>query len=502
MFLLVHFLSIYNNISRFCLLLYIINNIIIIGDNMKKYIFLFSIVIVIGIVFIGSNMVTTKSFSNDKKAVDVPNITDDFEAEINSHLVFTNVDENNNVLNNSHFRLSTHDGKYKLQSYYINENGVSLYSVQDSRDLSFNNAWSLLTNSQKQKIESIKTFGDFYNVFKDNKNGSSNNYYFCSKYSDGFSTCYGYIGTYFLLEQTSVQSGYSKEKYIVPGVVYFDFKIDDPSDLDVDDFVTIPDNKKLTLEYIDFYTGLNLPIVPLLNYDNYDEVFNFTDYSEYEDFIMENMINSYYCPPNTGRRMINDLDGNSGGIIKKHTHFYEMQGLHNCLSMIINKRGSVNLNINTMVNERESVSTVSNSKVSYKVSIKNNSNITSYDNKVVSKLPDGFKYVEGSANNNGVYDPNTNTITWFLYRIDDNENVVLMYDAMTSGSLSSFKSYVGEAYVESSNSSRVISNRTSVRLMANPKTYAPIYGIGITLLITWCVAFYLYFDKRKREVLQ
>ena len=162
-------------------------------------------------------------------------------------------------------------------------------------------------------------------------------------------------------------------------------------------------------------------------------------------------------------------------------------------------KNNANLSINTTVNEKESISTTSNSKLTYRVNISNSGNIAALDNKVVAKLPEGFNYVEGSASNNGKYNSNDNTITWTLYRIDEESNISLSYEAYAPDGLSSLKSYVGEASLESfSISNRIESNKTTVRLMLNPKTNAPLYGIGITLIIVWGVALYLYIEHKRK----
>ena len=172
-------------------------------------------------------------------------------------------------------------------------------------------------------------------------------------------------------------------------------------------------------------------------------------------------------------------------------------------NVIVNKKGTVNLNISSTVNEKESISTTSNSNLQYKINIKNNGNVVSYDNVITTTLPNGFKYVDGSATNGGYFNESTNTITWTLARIDDNSNVVLKYEAYAPNGLSGLKEYVSDASISSLNApNKVDSNKTTVRLMMNPKTSAPLYGIGITLIIMWGVAFYLYFEKRKKEVLQ
>ena len=175
-----------------------------------------------------------------------------------------------------------------------------------------------------------------------------------------------------------------------------------------------------------------------------------------------------------------------------------------CYFSLFNEKGEVNLAINTTVNDKNSITTTTNNTLKYKVNVKNTGTVDAIDNIIISKLPEGFTYVENSASNGGVYNSTDNTVTWNVARLRISDNIDLTYEAYAPEGASSLKSYIGEAYAQAFGmNNRIESNKTTVNLMLNPKTSAPIYGIIITLLIAWGVAGYLflykkYFAKKKK----
>ena len=161
-----------------------------------------------------------------------------------------------------------------------------------------------------------------------------------------------------------------------------------------------------------------------------------------------------------------------------------------------NEKGTINLEINTTVNDKNAITTTSNNKIQYKVNVKNTGTVDAVDTLVVSKLPEGFQYVENTASNGGIYNASDNTITWDIARLRVANDTTLTYEAYIPNGVSGLNSYIGEAYAESFGmNQRVESNKTVVNLLLNPKTSAPVYGIVITLLIAWGVAGYLFLYK-------
>ncbi len=464
-----------------------------------KYLFVFGIII--GLLFIGGNILKGNNIPFDKKDYNTPNnISDDFYGDIQVYSGLFNYNEDGDPLSNTRFKVSTWNNQYSF--YSVNE-GSGAYGFNNHRELSFDQMWGLLTDSQKQKVDGINTFGDFYNVFKDNAENPFGGFSYCYKNEDGYAYCSGFIGSYSILEQVNVPNEYTKQKYIVPSVIAFEYQIDDASSYDVGDISNVPNNTSLSLVGMYYIFDFN-GFYPL-KYGDYNELFNMTSFEDFIGLIDENIAyteEECMIPPVYLLGPMGNSVGNSNIDRFKNTvkETYAFPYYYDCPPIVINKKGSINLSINTTVNEKESLNTTSNSKLVYKINI-NNRSVTSYDNKIVSKLPDGFQYVNGSASNNGVYNPNDNTVTWTVYRIDGNSTLTLSYEAYAPNGLSGLKNYESEATIEAYGlQNKIVSNKAIVRLMANPKTNAPLYGIAITLLIVWGVALYLYIDHKRKFV--
>lgn len=86
--------------------------------------------------------------------------------------------------------------------------------------------------------------------------------------------------------------------------------------------------------------------------------------------------------------------------------------------IIVDKKGSSALTVNSYVNSKEEVNLTESGNVEIKVFVKNSGKAASYDNKVVSNIPEGVEYVAGSASDNGIYDSSKNTVSWDLDYLD------------------------------------------------------------------------------------
>ena len=470
---------------------------------MKRIKFIFVLGIIIGLLFIGGNILKENNVSIEKKDVLQEEETQDVYYRVEAWGNFFNIDDDFNLLKSSKFKISTWNNQYSFYSY---QNPSGYYSFSDYRELSYVNMMNLLTDSQKNKVNNINTYSDFYNAFKD---------YLYYPGEGAYSGCYkGHdtndvyceidIPSYSILEQTSVKSGYTKQKFIVPSWITFHYTLDDYSKYNSTTDTVSPDATMTLNEiYYDMFENV------ILKYGDYNQIFNISSWEEYENFISSNIAYTeeqcYSIPIPRDKLRSGEEKQSSNNRFNKAVggDTYNEPYYYDCPPVVVNQSGKPNISISTTVNEKEAVNTTSNSKLTYRININNSGNAAALDNKVTSTLPEGFSYVDGSASNGGVYNANNNTVTWTLARIEEGSKVTLTYEAYAPNGLSSLKSYVSEATIESSNiQSKVVSNKTTVRLMANPKTNAPLYGIGITLLIVWVVAIYLYIDHKRKLIKQ
>ena len=467
---------------------------------MKKIVIIFVLSIFVGLFFIGSNVMTSKSITNSKKETSMYDFLNNLNGSIIANNNFSNTDENYNPLRNFKYKLTTWNNKFPIYSSESNTAGI--YNLGELSDLDASEAFSILSDEQKEVITSIRKYGDLEDIYGEAV-GNDSDSYTCYYYVSGTNDikCELVLPTYFILEQTRVPEGYTKQKYVLLGSIYVIYTFNSDIRYPINNVLLIDREQEMTLSYINAFVH----DFGFLEYGDYPNILKNKYSEDVVQFIRNNVIydDSNWC----------GYDNNILGSHFQGTHITDIQGVFylfekmpdvgNCPMLFKNKKGSPSLSIQSYVNEKESVSTTTNSKIPYRVTVKNSGMTASYDNVIAAKLPDGFTYVEGSASNGGIYNSNTNIITWNVATIDVNSTINLTFEAFAPNGLSSLNNYVSEATVDASNiSNKVTSNKTIVKLMANPKTIAPIYGIGITLIIVWGIVFYLYFDKRKKEVIK
>ena len=185
---------------------------------MKKTIIIFIFGIVIGLAFIGSNLLSNHKIVNDKKDVTLPNVSSTFEANVHGDLYFYNLDSNHDaLLNGFRYELSTWNKKISFPSYEDDD----YFFTDENENLNFNEAYDLLSDTQKETIDNVKTYGDFYDIWIKDFNTKGEEVYQCSVGFDNNNIvfCQASMPTYYVLEQTIVPSGYTKQKYIIPGFI-------------------------------------------------------------------------------------------------------------------------------------------------------------------------------------------------------------------------------------------------------------------------------------------
>ena len=504
---------------------------------MKRIKFIYVFAIIVGLLFISGNVLKENIISIDKK-----NVSDDNDigpyGQVRINTYFNKTDPSGNFLSNARFKMSTYNNVYSAYSSVeswtdSNGNNNQGYSVNRNYEGEnvFNKAYNILSDKQKSVVDSIKTTNDF-------KKLNNGEYLYCHYYSESSNEegstevlinnfkreagyyCYIPLPTVYYLEETKAPSGYASTKVLLPGEIVLTYKINGFA-------LTESANPSIVdFRNVDEYFNGNSYNVELIETNVFNYYFGYLEYGNLDintlvgtnideaAALWLNNVNNDGCEsiPSIGTLHVIDNGLVLPSYFLRSPEIQLRGGFDEAISLnqssycnytIVDKKGGVNLEVSTTVNEKESVSTTNNSKLSYKVNVKNTGTVEAVDNIIISKLPEGFKYVEGTATNGGVYNAENNTITWTVYRINEGMSVELGYEAYAPTGLSSSKSYIGEASAQAFGmTSEVLSNKTTVRLMMNPKTSAPLYGIGITLIIMWGVAFHLYFDKRKKEVLQ
>ena len=114
-----------------------------------------------------------------------------------------------------------------------------------------------------------------------------------------------------------------------------------------------------------------------------------------------------------------------------------------------NQKGSVDLKITNTVNNVLSYNATNNKKLTYNISVKNNGNITSSNNVIVTNVPDGITVKEDTISDKGVYNKTKNTISWVLSSLSPSESHTFTYEAIVPESALVTNKYIGNSYIMS-----------------------------------------------------
>ena len=497
---------------------------------MKKQYLLFIILLIFPI-FISAE---TFTYSNRKlpflsEEIGVEKLTDPYN-------YFYKVDEDRNILDNAEFIIKDVNGKLKYDVSYDNE--FKAYKYKRDVEEDYNNILNILPQVQKNIILGFKKYNDiipyvqndsddYFEQLKSNKYISA----FCYNNSLGaeqldqnnasldivddvrYDSCTINTILTLFLEETKTPKGFEKEmSYITANVrlLYnFDqetgnisnvtpsinivnlFKYDSQIDYsNYGEIFNIFSNEENASKYMYDNTACSIAEEP---YDNPIRGTDSSTFNKYKVSYLEGTVNNYRI------NKISSANLNDENFIAK------------CFApIIVDKKGSSALTVNSYVNSKEEVNLTESSNVEIKVFLKNTGKAPSYENKVVSNVPEGVEYVAGSATDNGVYDEEKNTVTWDLDYLDASSGYIFSYEvAVTTGSKESV--YVTTSSVSSEdNTTPIVSNEAKVTTpgvggdapeeesdeITNPGTGDERTTILVMLLIVSIGIFYYSFTKR------
>lgn len=463
---------------------------------MKKTFKIMISVLVIAITVLGFSFYGNHKVGVNKQKVSEFEVRDYYR--MNGLILVQKTDENGDPQSGVTFKAKSLDEEFvytlrrnneESSPKYIGGSSYVNYYLETQDDLSKDEFYSFLKPEQISVLESIHTERDLqekandnylcdgYNYTDDNGNPTGESEYNCSLV----------YPTVFTLEETRVPTGYGKKKILLPAVAYIEYYnyYSSGESHDIDD--------ELSFEY----GGVS--IIPNGYYMEYGEV----DINELLDSDINKVVRLWknkgiyntYC--NSTTQLYGGLDEGLNtvqnmtqidfhkAISNSALSFYDG---NTCPIALENERGETKLEISSYVNNSEEITTDVNQVIDYKVVVKNTGDFDAVDNKVVSRLPEGFVYVEGSVSNGGRYE--NGAVTWDIARIEQGEDLTLTYRAYAPKGANTFSSYVGETSVENFalDNNKVEANKTYVKLsLTNPYTYTPI-GILVLVLILSVIA--------------
>ena len=438
---------------------------------------------------------------------------------VHMDIAIDNRKEDKTPLEELEFKLSSNNDIYSKQSEYYYEQNIPTYMVFDNTilggDNEFKKAYNVLSDNQKEVLESIKTTDDFSKLtegkyidcYEANPSDWTNpsvqreNGYYCSLP----------LPTVFLLEETKVPTGYVKDKVFLPGTIIATFYIKNYavtsmtlspnpntvqyrlSDYFEDTYPVRLERLEITTTYQPYHLPYGKVEKKSLLGTNIDEVWeiwkknaevgSFCNPPSYDNAIYESfwsiMTPTQMNAVGTGTETYNDKV--CGAVF------------------LVSKEGKVNLEVTTSVNNEETLTAGVETNLQYKGKVKNIGTVVAIDNVITSKLPEGFIYVKGSASNGGEY--KDGVIQWRLSRINIGEETELSYQFYAPKGVNLGEEYISEASVTSfAMDQKVNSNKTIVKLsLVNPETIAPIGMIGMIIILLFIVGMITLRNSKKQS---
>ena len=446
---------------------------------MKKKKYLLGIIFMIGILLLGSNFYHENKVVTQKK-----NVKADYYEEVHGGYYVSNgftiakEDEQGNPMDVTMRLVSPkEDVYYPLRQEVLRSIDSEYYTDYTETELTASEISTFLTNEQKNALAAIHKLGDletvlghdhFYCAEGDIVENNGDTYYYPA-------VCYITLPTVYRVEELEVPEGYSKKKVYVPGKIDITY-----------DFPNLGYDSPLTPDAEIRMVGMRLS--PMTNgyMMEYGKV-------EKEDLIglnpvtvarlwkqygIEEICQAEVLEQSPVDRIPAQKIGNDEGM-----DFYNRG--NGCPSTLVNEKGEVKLDVTLSVDDKVTVTSDIDQKLEFKVSVRNIGSLDAYDNTVRAKLPEGFKYVEGSASDGGTYQDGM--VTWKVDLLEEGNNINLTYKAYAPKGINVNDSFIGEAVVvnDSIEGSYVEANKTYVKLsLNNPKTYAPVGIIVIVLVLS------------------
>ncbi len=437
---------------------------------MKKKTILFLLLVFSVLFFTKSSLIKAHEMVNPYPADIAHDSTEQtIETQYN---IFYKMDEEENIIDNAEFVIRDFNNDVKYDVSY--DKNLKAYKYVKYVEQDYQKSLSLLLSKEKNIVSNFNKKDDFipYITGEDDKpdkyidvhcNWSPTNVEIDEHEATEVESanvpyyCDVSIPTFMILEETKTPKGYEKETAVILPEIEIHYEFDNESGLV---------NNKISVMF--FNNGF-IKYDDNVDYSNLSVIENFTE--EYIDSVLYDRVKcdipvEFPTCPGPGC----EQEALASDFTMSESHMREIKLSENdsnfelkCNTpIIVDKKGSSALSVNSYVNSKEEVNLTESSNVEIKVFLKNSGKAPSYENKVVSNVPEGVEYVAGSATDNGVYDEEKNTVTWDLDYFDASSGYIFSYEvAVTTGSKESV--YVTTSSVSSEdNTTPIVSNEAKV----------------------------------------
>ena len=443
---------------------------------------------------------------------------------------FYKVDEDGNIIDNAEFILRDKDEKLKYDVLY--DNSFKAYKYLSYIEEDYQKLLSILPSNVKDIVSNFRKMEDFtpyINYFVTESTITIDNYnkmYLdCDHYYDRevqdadidknypvrsmknieeYDRCYLYVPTVMFIEEVKTPKGFEKEIAVLPATIsaIYDFDQETREVMNVDSSIDLLNGECYIHE-----TGNCLDFNYYYKYDNtldYDDIESvYNAFANYDDSMIypRNMCALRSANPS------NTIGNNTFYNIKRLASDELELGELQCTPIIVDKKGKSNVSINSYVNSKEEINMTESSNVEIKVFLKNSGKAPSYENKVVSNVPEGVEYVDGSATDDGVYDSEKKTVTWDLDYLDANSGYMFSYNVSVSTGNKESVYVVTSSVSNEENTESIVSNEARVTTpgmgsndteeVENPKT-GDNRGLILVVILIISLSTLYYFNTKKQ----
>ena len=277
--------------------------------------------------------------------------------------------------------------------------------------------------------------------------------------------------SFIIIEETFTPDGFEKETMVLPVIVNFSYLVNEDNTLSFDKGNIEP------------YNGELLKYDSSLDYNNPKEVFEaINDNMIYENHC-ENYLSQYSC------RQDESYNCGPKSIVVDKTSTEDL---------------SISVELTTLINGKNKTTLEKNKEATIQVELTNNSRTPLHNNSIITHVPKGLVYVSSSADNNGQYNEEANTITWNLNYLDASKSVSFSYKASVPSDANNNEVYSVNSTLNST-SLRVpkVSNNATADLTTKEEDKNPDTGDyrKLTLLCVLALAFVaLYIAVSKAQI--
>lgn len=389
---------------------------------------------------------------------------------------FYKVNEDFEILDNQSFEIRGIDDNLKLNGLNFTKLYDGMYNINNAIEGNYSDFKHILPKVLVDNLEQITTYDDVMTL------------------GEEMGVDYDDYGIDFTLpikiKQVTTQEGYITNDliYFLEGTIRFDY---DTSNNIISSSI-----------YLNGLSNYNM-----IRAENFEGINSLADFSKYDYGNFSGINGDSTCINQStadGKIVSDTLSNPCENSIRESSWSYDL------VHYFIDYQGEAKLEIENTVNGSSEYNAKNNQELNYEITIKNSGDVSSWDNVVITSIPEEIIVNEDSISDDGDYDKSDDSITWKIDELEAGEKYTLSYSATVSDKADKSKTYIGKTKVFSNQSEVVHAKDTKVYLsnaselidrnnLVNPNTYSTaVFGIVTVILV--CLVISTYIVKKKESL--